>query len=148
MRGRKYRVRHYSETEKTGALLASKWGWEVKGDRIIKLRNHLGISQSDLARQSGVPASTLSLLESRRRSVIQSDGIVALCATLQTHADYLLGMSPDPHPHTDEELPEQALRIAWLVAQISDPQTRQAVLAAAEAQYRVWAQSQQLELAR
>lgn len=141
-------VRHYSESEKTGALLASKQGWEVRGDRIIKLRNHLGISQSDLARRSGVPASTLSLLESHRRSVIQSDGLAALCASLQTHADYLLGMSADPRTHTTEDLSEEAHRIAWLVNQISDPRTRQAVLAAAEAQYRVWAQAQQLELAR
>ena len=69
------------------------------GERIIFLRERQGISQKELARQLGITAATLSRYENNLYDP-KGEIIVRLSNSLQTSADYLLGITSDYRQRT------------------------------------------------
>jgi transcriptional regulator with XRE-family HTH domain len=74
------------------------------GARIISLRSQRNLSQSALARQAGIPCSTLCSLETGLRSGEKVSLRIAkrLARTLGVTLDYLAGMYEDDD-HGDSE---------------------------------------------
>ena len=63
-----------------------------KETRLKNRRMHIGFSQSQLARASGVPVRTIQQYEQRERNInkAQADTVAALASTLCTESRYLL----------------------------------------------------------
>ena len=79
------------------------------GERIIFLRERQGISQKELARQLGITAATLSRYENNLYDP-KGEIIVRLSNSLQTSADYLLGITSDYRmPKKSNDLPEREI---------------------------------------
>ena len=68
---------------------------EIVGERILLLRRRKGLTQPELAHQTGMGISTLNRIEKGHQSMAM-DKVVALVKALGTTADYLLGLSDDP----------------------------------------------------
>jgi transcriptional regulator with XRE-family HTH domain len=66
--------------------------------RITSMREHRGLSQSELAELAGIGQAYVSKLE--RGMAPNAAGIVLgkLSTALETSVDYLLGLSDDPNP--------------------------------------------------
>lgn len=67
------------------------------GARLRSLREHKDLSQPDLADRANIGRSTVSLIETGERAP-GADVIIQLVKALDTSADYLLGINPDPNP--------------------------------------------------
>jgi len=63
--------------------------------RLKKAREHLGWSQSKLARLTGVPQSAISALEAAQRDVVTTDTAKRLARALGVGVDYLIGTWDD-----------------------------------------------------
>ena len=63
-----------------------------KETRLKNRRMHIGFSQSQLARASGVPVRTIQQYEQRERNInkAQADTVAALASALCTESGYLL----------------------------------------------------------
>jgi len=68
---------------------------EVVGERIRTLRRRRHWTQPQLACQSSIGMTTLNRLENGHHSM-SIDKLVALVQTLETSADYLLGLTEEP----------------------------------------------------
>jgi transcriptional regulator with XRE-family HTH domain len=68
---------------------------EIVGERILLLRRRKGLTQPELAQQTGMGISTLNRIEKGHQSMAM-DKVVALVHVLGTTADYLLGLSDEP----------------------------------------------------
>ena len=68
---------------------------EIVGERIVILRRRKGLTQPELAHQTGMGISTLNRIEKGHQSMAM-EKVVALARALNTSADYLLGLSEDP----------------------------------------------------
>jgi transcriptional regulator with XRE-family HTH domain len=66
--------------------------------RIAELRQLKGWSQSELARRSGVPQSTISRLELRQVGVVGLDVLEKLANALGVNAAVLIEHTPAPRP--------------------------------------------------
>jgi len=66
--------------------------------RIVAMREHRGLSQSDLAKLAEIGQAYVSKLE--RGIAPNAAGIILgkLATALETSVDYLLGLSDDPNP--------------------------------------------------
>ena len=62
------------------------------GQRVRSLRRHQKLTQEELAEQLGISASFMGHLE-RGSRIASIDTLVALCNTLKTSPQYLLGAS-------------------------------------------------------
>ena len=62
------------------------------GQRVQHRRQHLGWTQEDLARESGVPQATISRIEKGQRKNPGADVIRRLARALGVTADWLIGM--------------------------------------------------------
>lgn len=67
------------------------------GDRIRRQRMVLGLSQTDFAKQTGIPVQRLNSIERGHQS-IYIERLVDLAKALNVTTDYLLGLSDDPLP--------------------------------------------------
>ncbi|MBZ0275101.1 MAG: helix-turn-helix domain-containing protein, partial [Anaerolineae bacterium] len=67
-------------------------------DRLRDLRLSLGLTQDELAERVGCEVLQIWRYESGKAKPTM-DYIVSLAASLNTSADYLLGLSDDPTPH-------------------------------------------------
>lgn len=67
------------------------------GERVRRRRMQLGLSQTDFAKQAGIPVPRLSSIEHGHQS-IYIERLVELAKALNVSADYLLGLSEDPNP--------------------------------------------------
>ena len=67
------------------------------GERVRRRRMALGLSQTDFAKQAGIPVPRLSSIEHGHQS-IYIERLIELAKALNVSADYLLGLSDDPHP--------------------------------------------------
>lgn len=76
------------------------------GERIVSLREELGISQKELAQMLGITAASLSRYENNLYDP-KSAIISSLSQFLHTSSDYLLGITPDhsnnPKPYSVSE---------------------------------------------
>jgi len=68
---------------------------EIVGERVLLLRRRKGLTQPELAQQTGMGISTLNRIEKGHQSMAM-DKVVALVQVLGTTADYLLGLSEEP----------------------------------------------------
>jgi transcriptional regulator with XRE-family HTH domain len=68
---------------------------EVVGERIRTLRRRRHWTQPDLAAKAKIGMTTLNRLENGHHSM-SIDKLVALVKTLETSADYILGLSGEP----------------------------------------------------
>ncbi len=68
------------------------------GERLHDLREALGLSRNQLAREAGVSQGYLSDLENGKKSTPSGPILAKVAAALGTSTDYLLGLSTDPAP--------------------------------------------------
>lgn len=78
------------------------------GARVRSLRENRGWSQEDLARESELQRSHISLIENNERTP-GADSLIKLATALETSTDFLLGLSsssipipPPNHPSYDD----------------------------------------------
>ena len=69
----------------------------VLGERLRRSRMRLGLNQTELAEQTGIPYQVISRLEHGHQS-IYVERLVELASTLKVSLDYLVGQSDDPTP--------------------------------------------------
>jgi transcriptional regulator with XRE-family HTH domain len=69
---------------------------ETVGERVLLLRRRKGWTQPELAHEAGMGITTLNRVENAHASMTM-EKVVALAKILGTSADYLLGLSDDPH---------------------------------------------------
>jgi transcriptional regulator with XRE-family HTH domain len=67
----------------------------------------LGLSQTDFAKQAGIPVPRLSSIERGHQS-IYIERLLALAKALNVSADYLIGLSDDPTPPKKRPRPRKA----------------------------------------
>ncbi|HWB13360.1 MAG TPA: helix-turn-helix transcriptional regulator [Pirellulales bacterium] len=65
---------------------------QTLGSRLKQARAEAGWTQEELARHAGLSWSTISFLETGRRTDPPASTIVALCRALHLSADELLGL--------------------------------------------------------
>jgi transcriptional regulator with XRE-family HTH domain len=75
---------------------------ETMGERLKRLRHAAGLSQSQLARAAGVPASTLRQWEQGRR-LPSLEGFFAVADGLGVTLDELAGRTPKPRKAAAKE---------------------------------------------
>lgn len=72
----------------------------LRGERLLRLRKERGITQTELGERLGVTQNQISRYE--RGAVNPSvETLIQLTQILNTSADYLLGLSPNPNPDSD-----------------------------------------------
>ena len=74
-----------------------------KGERIRKLREAKGISQTELANMMNTAKQTISKYEMDVVTNIPSDRLEELCRILDTTPNYILGWEKGEDPFTKEE---------------------------------------------
>jgi transcriptional regulator with XRE-family HTH domain len=70
---------------------------QILATRVKQRREHLGLSQTALADQTGIPIPNLNRIEHGRQS-IYIQRLVDLAEALQVSTDYLVGLADDPTP--------------------------------------------------
>jgi transcriptional regulator with XRE-family HTH domain len=65
------------------------------GQRLRKRRDHLGLSQRELARRTGIPQSTISDVERGVQGDMTTALVKRLAQALACTTDYLIGMYED-----------------------------------------------------
>jgi transcriptional regulator with XRE-family HTH domain len=73
------------------------------GERLKRLRELAGLSQSELARRSGVRRPIINMLESGARTGLTAESARRLARALDITVDYLLGDSTFGDPNAEEE---------------------------------------------
>ena len=68
---------------------------EITAKRIKIIRERLKLSQSELARLSGVDQSCISRAESNENR-LSLENLYKICKALDTTSDYLIGLIDDP----------------------------------------------------
>jgi transcriptional regulator with XRE-family HTH domain len=76
-------------------------------ERVRRQRMALGLTQTELAGQTGIPIPNLSRIEHGRQS-IYIERLVDLAGALQVSTDYLLGRTDDPAPPQKRPRPRKA----------------------------------------
>lgn len=56
---------------------------EAVGKRLSKILEEKGMKQNHLAKQGGIPRSTISVIIKAKRNAVELDTIYQICATLQ-----------------------------------------------------------------
>ena len=73
------------------------------GERLKRLRELAGLSQTELSRRSGMPRPLISMLESGKRSGLTAESARNLARALGVTIDYLIGDSTFGDPDAEEE---------------------------------------------
>jgi transcriptional regulator with XRE-family HTH domain len=68
------------------------------GERLFVARRRLGVSQTQLAAQTGLDLGNLNELEHGRKTGLRAETLLVLAVALEVSADYLLGLTDDPYP--------------------------------------------------
>jgi transcriptional regulator with XRE-family HTH domain len=71
---------------------------EVLGTRVREQRKHAGLSQMEVAKQTGIIQGDLSLLERGKKRALWADTLLRLAEALGCSLDYLVGRTDDPTP--------------------------------------------------
>ena len=77
---------------------------KILATRVKHRRESLGLSQTALAEQTGIPLPNLNRIEHGRQS-IYIKRLADLAEVLQVSTDYLLGRTDDPAPPTKRPRP-------------------------------------------
>jgi transcriptional regulator with XRE-family HTH domain len=80
---------------------------QILATRVKQRRESLGLSQTALAKQTGIPLPNLNRIEHGRQS-IYIQRLTDLAEVLQVSTDYLLGRTDDPAPPTQRPRPRTA----------------------------------------
>ena len=80
---------------------------KILARQVKQRREHLGLSQTALAHQTGIPLPNLNRIEHGRQS-IYIQRLVDLAEALQVSTDYLLGRTAEPTPPTKRPRPRTA----------------------------------------
>jgi transcriptional regulator with XRE-family HTH domain len=80
---------------------------KILAARVKQRRESLGLSQTALAEQAGIPIPNLSRIEHGRQSIYIAR-LVDLAEALQVSTDYLLGLTDDPAPPKKRPRPRKA----------------------------------------
>ena len=81
----------------------------VQAERVKRRRMSLGLSQTALAEQTGIPIPNLNRIEHGRQS-IYIQRLADLATALHCTTDYLLGRSDTPEPLTPTDPTSKRLR--------------------------------------
>ena len=81
---------------------------DVLGRRLRERREQAGLSQTAVAKQTGVIQRDLSLLERGKKHALWADTLLRLAETLGCSLDYLTGRTDDPTPATKRPRPRKA----------------------------------------
>ena len=79
----------------------------VFGDRLLAARSRRGMSQSGVAKETGLPPAVISHFETGVRQFPSADTLVKLADALKVSSDYLLGRVDDMSPRGGE------LEVLW-----------------------------------
>lgn len=72
------------------------------GNRVVKIRERLGMKQNELAKRTGINVSVVNRIEKNERPARDTE-ITSIANVLGVTTDYLLGRSDDPEKtHEDE----------------------------------------------
>jgi transcriptional regulator with XRE-family HTH domain len=71
---------------------------EMLGKRLRERREQIGLSQTEVAKQTGIIQGDLSLLERGKKRALWADTLIRLAETLGCSLDYLAGLTDDPAP--------------------------------------------------
>ncbi len=74
----------------------------LRGDRIVQLRKSMGMSQYTLADHLSISQNQVSRYENNQVNP-SVDTLTDMARTLNTSTDYLLGMTDNPAPATDQQ---------------------------------------------
>jgi len=77
---------------------------ELFGQRLVEVRKRNGETQEDLGKELGVGKSQISQIESGSASTTV-EKMAVICRHYNVSADYLLGLTDDPAPHSRKEPP-------------------------------------------
>ena len=91
---------------------------DTLGKRLKALRADLGVSQTELAKQTGIPQSYISTIEADRVPRVSGDLLSRFADALGTTVDYLLLRTEDPLPAPEMQPEELPLDVRLLYQQI------------------------------
>ena len=83
---------------------------KILAARVKQRRESLGLSQTALAEQTGIPIPNLNRIEHGRQS-IYIQRLTDLAEVLQVSTDYLLGRTNDPTPPKKRPRPGRAVPV-------------------------------------
>jgi transcriptional regulator with XRE-family HTH domain len=78
------------------------------GKRLRGRREQVGVSQTEVARQTGIIQRDVSLLERGKKHALWADTLRRLAEALECSADYLMGLTDDPTPPQKRSRPRKA----------------------------------------
>lgn len=101
----------------------------VVAQRLRERRKALGLSQAELAAKVSVSPAYVSMIESGSRENVGSSVLTKIAAALDTTADYLLGLTDDPRPPSQEPppIPQDLEPLIQRLARL-DPEERRKVV--------------------
>lgn len=82
---------------------------EIRGDRLIALREFRGFTQGQVALRSGVNQSLISRIERGIRRNVYVSTVASLADSLGTTTDYLLGLTANARRPEDSTSPQTEL---------------------------------------
>jgi transcriptional regulator with XRE-family HTH domain len=83
---------------------------KILAARVKQRRERLGMSQTALAEQTGIPIPNLNRIEHGRQS-IYIQRLVDLAEALQVSTDYLLGRTEEPRPTQKRPRPRKTAAV-------------------------------------
>jgi transcriptional regulator with XRE-family HTH domain len=72
------------------------------GNRVVKIRERLGMKQNELAKRTGINVSVVNRIEKNERPARDTE-ITSIANVLGVTTDYLLGRTDDPEKTHDDE---------------------------------------------
>lgn len=101
----------------------------VSAERLRKLRQLRGVSQTEAAGSIGITPGRLSSLETGRTRSVGARTLDALVAYYETHVGYLIGMLSDPAPQASAaaELPPDEQELLQVYRAIQRDSVRDAL---------------------
>lgn len=96
----------------------------MKHERIVQVREELGLSRADLSRKTGIALASLGYYEKGERDP-GSENVEKICRALNVSSDYLLGLTDTKAPAApvsslDPARAEQAAHLSSMIYQLAE----------------------------
>lgn len=96
----------------------------MKHERIVQVREELGLSRADLSRKTGIALASLGYYEKGERDP-GSENVEKICRALNVSSDYLLGLTNTKAPAApvsslDPARAEQAAHLSSMIYQLAE----------------------------